>query len=108
MEDVITHFPEELLDTKKMRRKKRTSEAMEDATHISESPEDSTKRMRYSSISSLPDDLPVGTPKKMPTELETEPFTMSSLPGRRMRIRSPGNPLIWTLSSAASKMLAVS
>jgi hypothetical protein len=81
MEDVITHFPEELLDAKKTRGKKRTSEAMEDATHISESPEDSTKRMRYSSISSLPDDLPVGTPKKMPTELETEPFTMSSLPG---------------------------
>jgi hypothetical protein len=79
MEDV-THFSEALLDTKKTRGKKRTSEAMEDATHVSESPEDCTKRMRYSSMSSLPDDLPVGTPKKMPTELETEPFTMSSLP----------------------------
>jgi hypothetical protein len=31
-------------------------------------------------MSSLPDDLPVGTPKKTPTDMEVEPFTMSSLP----------------------------
>jgi hypothetical protein len=36
--------------------------------------------MRFSSMSSLPDDLPVGTPKKTPTDLEVEPFIMSSLP----------------------------
>jgi hypothetical protein len=66
---------------KSTRGKKRTSEAIEDDTHLSELVQDNSKRMRYSSMSSLPDDLPVGTPKKMPTELDTEPFTMSSLPG---------------------------
>lgn len=59
--------------------KKRTSDAVED-THISYAAQEASKRMRFSDMSSLPDDLPVGTPKKMPTELETEPFTMSSLP----------------------------
>jgi hypothetical protein len=66
---------------KPTRGKKRTSEAIQDETHLSESMQDSSKRMRYSSMSSLPDDLLVGTPKKMPTEMDTEPFTMSSLPG---------------------------
>jgi hypothetical protein len=65
--------------TKATKSKKRTSEAMEGTQQLEPSYETS-KRMRYSSISSLPDDLPVGTPKKMPTELDTEPFTMSSLP----------------------------
>jgi|TARA_R110002003_G_scaffold70_12_gene6429 hypothetical protein len=66
--------------TKKATRgKKRTSEAMDD-TQTSESVQDTSKRLRYSSMSSFPDDLPVGTPKKTPTDLDTEPFTMSSLP----------------------------
>lgn len=67
--------------TKKSKRgKKRTSEAMEEDTQISEPARDTSKRMRYSSMSSFPDDLPVGTPKKTPTDMENEPFTMSSLP----------------------------
>lgn len=64
---------------KPKRGKKRTSDAIED-THMSYATQETSKRMRFSDMSSLPDDLPVGTPKKMPTELETEPFTMSSLP----------------------------
>lgn len=67
--------------TKKSKRgKKRTSEAMEEDTQISEPAQETSKRMRYSSMPSLPDDLPCGTPKKMPSEMESEPFTMSSLP----------------------------
>jgi hypothetical protein len=66
---------------KATRGKKRTSEAIEDDPHFSEIVQDTSKRMRFSSMSSLPDDLPVGTPKKTPTYLEVEPFTMSSLPG---------------------------
>jgi hypothetical protein len=65
---------------KTARGKKRTSEAIDDDLHFSESVQESAKRMRFSSMSSLPDDLPVGTPRKEPTEMETEPFTMSSLP----------------------------
>jgi hypothetical protein len=75
-----TQLDEPLLDTKKTRGKKRTSDAMDGDTQLSESLPEISKRMRYSSMSSLPDDLPVGTPKKMPTEIDTEPFTMSSLP----------------------------
>jgi hypothetical protein len=66
--------------TKATRGKKRTSEAIDEDVHFSESVQESAKRMRFSSMSSLPDDLPVGTPRKEPTEMETEPFTMSSLP----------------------------
>jgi hypothetical protein len=62
------------------RGKKRTSEVVENNTQESEFHHDTSKRMRFSSMSSFPDDLPVGTPKKQPMELETEPFTMSSLP----------------------------
>lgn len=62
------------------RGKKRTSEVIEDDTQETEFRHDTSKRMRFSSMSSFPDDLPVGTPKKQPTEMETEPFTMSSLP----------------------------
>jgi hypothetical protein len=65
---------------KSTRGKKRTSEAIDDDTQLSESLQEPSKRMRYSSISSLPDDLPVGTPKKEPTDVDAEPFTMSSLP----------------------------
>ncbi|KAF2830498.1 inhibitor of apoptosis repeat-containing protein [Ophiobolus disseminans] len=69
------------LPTKKATRgKKRTSEAIEDDTHMFDSTHDTSKRMRFSSMSSLPDDLLAGTPKKMPSELDTEPFIMSSLP----------------------------
>ncbi|KAH7093067.1 hypothetical protein FB567DRAFT_487177 [Paraphoma chrysanthemicola] len=59
--------------------KKRTSEAMDD-TQASIIQQESVKRARYSSISSLPDDLPVGTPKRDPEEAESAGFTMSSLP----------------------------
>ncbi|KAL5115890.1 hypothetical protein ACEQ8H_006206 [Pleosporales sp. CAS-2024a] len=62
------------------RGKKRTSEVLEDDTR-SEANDDAPKRMRFSSISSFPDDLDVGTPKNQPTDMVTEPFTMSSLPG---------------------------
>jgi hypothetical protein len=63
------------------RGKKRTSEVIEDNPPELEFRHDISKRMRFSSMSSFPDDLPVGTPKKQPTEMETEPpFTMSSLP----------------------------
>jgi hypothetical protein len=66
---------------KSIRTKKRTSEVLEDEPQFSESVQDSPKRMRFSSISSLPSDLPVGTPRKMPAEMDVEePFTMSSLP----------------------------
>lgn len=74
---VSNHNHNTITSTTKSR--KRTSEAMVD-TQSPEPSHDTSKRMRYSSISSLPDDLPVGTPKKMPTEMDTEPFTMSSLP----------------------------
>jgi hypothetical protein len=66
--------------TKVTRAKKRTSEAIDDEVQLLESVQGSSKRMRYSSMSSLPDDLPVGTPRKEPTDVDTEPFTMSSLP----------------------------
>jgi len=72
-----------ILPKKATRGKKRTSEAVDDDTHMSESQHDASKRMRFSSISSFPDDLPAGTPKKIPTEMWTEyskPFTMSSFP----------------------------
>jgi hypothetical protein len=50
--------------------KKRTSDQVEDT----EAAETSPKRIRYSSVSDLPDDLLAGTPKRMPTELvEPEP-----------------------------------
>ncbi|KAH7083217.1 hypothetical protein BKA63DRAFT_146593 [Paraphoma chrysanthemicola] len=66
--------------TKKATRgKKRTSEAIDD-TQASISQQESVKRARYSSISSLPDDLPVGTPKRDPEDIESAGFTMSSLP----------------------------
>ncbi|KAI8935293.1 hypothetical protein NX059_007881 [Plenodomus lindquistii] len=39
-----------------------------------------SKRFRSSSFSSLPDDLPVGTPKKTPTHLRETEFEVSSLP----------------------------
>ncbi|KAH8730947.1 hypothetical protein GQ44DRAFT_700127 [Phaeosphaeriaceae sp. PMI808] len=64
---------------KSTRGKKRGSQAIEESS-ISETFQSTSKRMRYSDISDFPDDLPVGTPKKMPTEMDTEPFTMSSLP----------------------------
>ncbi|KAF2036636.1 inhibitor of apoptosis repeat-containing protein [Setomelanomma holmii] len=67
---------------KSTRGKKRTSEAIDDtesAVAIQDA-SNASKRRRVSSMSSLPDDLPVGTPKKTPTQLDTEPSTMSSLP----------------------------
>lgn len=72
---------------KSTRGKKRTSEAVDD-TQYSETVQESSKRIRYSSISSLPDDLPVGTPKKMPSDVDTEPFIMSSLP-RSLPVGTP-------------------
>ncbi|KAH4054936.1 hypothetical protein HBH92_151160 [Parastagonospora nodorum] len=66
----------------KPRGKKRTSEAIEDDMQMSDIHHGPPKRMRFSSMSSFPDDLDVGTPKNQPTtETVTEPFTMSSLPG---------------------------
>ena len=57
--------------------KKRTSDQVEDT----EATETSPKRIRYSSVSDLPDDLLAGTPKRMPTELaepEPEPEAMEA------------------------------
>ena len=63
--------------TKKATRgKKRTSEAM-DEPELSDALEPSSKRIRSSSISSFPEGLPAGTPKKMPTEFSD--MKMSSL-----------------------------
>lgn len=50
--------------TTKLRNNKRTSDQIGDTEVIEGTP----KRIRYSSISSLPDSLPVGTPKRMPVE----------------------------------------
>jgi hypothetical protein len=69
-----------ILPKRTTRGKKRTSDAMEDATHMSESVQDNSKRMRFSSISDFPDDLPGGTPKQMPAEPESQPFTLASFP----------------------------
>lgn len=69
--------------TKKATRgKKRASEAVEEPEY-SEVLQPPPKRFRSSSFSSLPDDLPVGTPKKTPTQLSDSgpaSFEMSSLP----------------------------
>ncbi|CAO2655896.1 Nn.00g046990.m01.CDS01 [Neocucurbitaria sp. VM-36] len=69
---------------KPTRGKKRTSEAIEEP-EFSEISQPAPKRIRSSSISSLPDDLPVGTPKKTPTtekikDTGVTSFEMSSLP----------------------------
>lgn len=72
---------------KSTRGKKRTSEAVDD-TQYSESVQETSKRRRCSSMSSFPDDLPVGTPKKMPSDVDTEPFIMSSLP-RSLPVGTP-------------------
>lgn len=68
---------EDGMDQRKTSRgKKRTSEQIESQEDVVvESP----KRLRYSSISSLPDSLPAGTPKKTPSG-QRESFDMSSLP----------------------------
>ena len=97
--------------TKKTTRgKKRTSEAIEDATPMSDSVHDSSKRMRFSSISSFPDDLPAGTPKKMPTELSTQPFTISSFPddllaGTPKKMPTEMSTEPFTMSSLPSDLL---
>jgi hypothetical protein len=76
-----THMSEAIAPKKKPTRgKKRTSEAIEDDAQLPEAHHDTSKRMRFSSMSSFPDDLDVGTPKNQPTETVNEPFTMSSLP----------------------------
>lgn len=60
----------------KSRSKKRTSDQMDDTDVVEASP----KRIRYSSISSLPDSLPVGTPKRTPAKLaEAEPVEEESV-----------------------------
>ncbi|KAF2626272.1 inhibitor of apoptosis repeat-containing protein [Macroventuria anomochaeta] len=51
--------------TTKSRGKKRTSEQIEDTDVVETSP----KRIRHSSVSSFPDSLLAGTPKRAPTEL---------------------------------------
>jgi hypothetical protein len=61
------------------RGKKRNSVAMEEP-EPSEAVHPTPKRMRSFSMSSLPDDLPVGTPKKTPSGYKETAFTMSSLP----------------------------
>ncbi|KAH7396609.1 hypothetical protein DE146DRAFT_614117 [Phaeosphaeria sp. MPI-PUGE-AT-0046c] len=95
--------------TKKSKRgKKRSSEAMEEDTQISEPAQDTSKRMRFSSMSSFPDDLPIGTPKKTPTHMETEPFTMSSLPADPFTMSSlPANLLAGTPKKTPSRLREV-
>jgi hypothetical protein len=67
--------------TTKPRSKKRTSDQI-DETEITET---TPKRMRYSSISSLPDSLPVGTPKRTPAGLaEPEPVEVESVEAEAM------------------------
>lgn len=64
------------------RSKKRSSDVVEEPA-FSEDLQPPPKRFRSSSFSSLPDDLPVGTPKKTPTHLAESgvgSFEMSSLP----------------------------
>lgn len=57
--------------TTKTRGKKRTSDQIEDVEVVDSSP----KRIRHSSVSSFPDSLLAGTPKKAPTELaDPEPL----------------------------------
>lgn len=69
--------------TKKVGRgKKRGSESINEPGH-SEILQPSPKRIRSSSISSFPDGLPVGTPKRIPAEITdtgATSFEMSSLP----------------------------
>ncbi|KAJ4364861.1 hypothetical protein N0V95_000611 [Ascochyta clinopodiicola] len=61
--------------TTKSRSNKRTSDQIDDTEAVETTP----KRMRYSSISSLPDSLPVGTPKRMATELaDPEPMEVET------------------------------
>lgn len=68
------------------RGKKRMSDTMED-TQFSEVVQPAPKRVRSSSIESFPSDLPVGTPKKTPTQPHdniNSDFDMSSLPADLM------------------------
>jgi hypothetical protein len=68
------------------RGKKRMSDTMED-TQFSEVVQPAPKRVRSSSIESFPSDLPVGTPKKTPTQAQdnvASDFEMSSLPADLM------------------------
>ncbi|KAF2130477.1 inhibitor of apoptosis repeat-containing protein [Dothidotthia symphoricarpi CBS 119687] len=74
----VEDFPTNTVDmehTGSTQSKKRTSEQVDGFEDVMESP----KRLRYSSISSLPDSLPAGTPKKTPSG-QRESFDMSSLP----------------------------
>ncbi|KAH7383269.1 hypothetical protein BKA66DRAFT_418128 [Pyrenochaeta sp. MPI-SDFR-AT-0127] len=67
---------------KSTRGKKRASESI-DEPEYQEALQPSPKRIRSSSSSSFPDGLPVGTPKRMPTEVAdagATSFEMSSLP----------------------------
>ncbi|KAF1945326.1 inhibitor of apoptosis repeat-containing protein [Clathrospora elynae] len=71
-----------IVSKKSTRGKKRTSDAIEES-EFSEILQPSPKRLRSASIESFPDDLPVGTPKKTPTEVKdtrVSSFEMSSLP----------------------------
>lgn len=59
--------------------KERVSTSLEESESI-EASRPSPKRMRSFSMSSLPDDLPVGTPKKTPSGMKEPAFTTSSFP----------------------------
>lgn len=61
--------------TTKTRGKKRTSDQVEDTEVLETSP----KRIRHSSVSSFPDSLLAGTPKRTPTQL-AEPEEMEAAP----------------------------
>ncbi|KAJ4371514.1 hypothetical protein N0V83_004732 [Neocucurbitaria cava] len=80
----LESFSEVSAVKKPTRGKKRASEqATDDLEAFSEMSQPARKRIRSSSISSFPDDLAVGTPKKTPTEFKStavSSFQMSSLP----------------------------
>ncbi|KAF1363068.1 inhibitor of apoptosis repeat-containing protein [Lizonia empirigonia] len=76
IDDTISSRASTASTATKSRSKKRTSDQMDDTDVVEASP----KRIRYSSISSLPDSLPVGTPKRTPAELaEAEPMEVESV-----------------------------
>ncbi|KAF9700066.1 hypothetical protein EKO04_001516 [Ascochyta lentis] len=91
----------------KSRSKKRTSDQIDDI----EVTEISPKRMRYSSVSSLPDSLLAGTPKRMPNELaEPEPMDVKSVEAEGMDLEAdisslPASLLVGTPKKTPTRMM---